>query len=129
MQSKAKAEKNQAREHSMSENSCQLCAVEKLTFDPPPIYCSICGARIKRNATYYTLGSGETRHYFCVPCYNEARGETIEVEGSTFQKTKLEKKKNDEETEEWVKFSYKSFFLFIFFRCVTLIYFYLFGNC
>nr|XP_009399627.1 PREDICTED: probable histone acetyltransferase HAC-like 1 isoform X1 [Musa acuminata subsp. malaccensis]XP_009399628.1 PREDICTED: probable histone acetyltransferase HAC-like 1 isoform X1 [Musa acuminata subsp. malaccensis]XP_009399629.1 PREDICTED: probable histone acetyltransferase HAC-like 1 isoform X1 [Musa acuminata subsp. malaccensis]XP_009399630.1 PREDICTED: probable histone acetyltransferase HAC-like 1 isoform X1 [Musa acuminata subsp. malaccensis]XP_018681904.1 PREDICTED: probable hist len=100
-QSKAKAEKNQAREHSMSENSCQLCAVEKLTFDPPPIYCSICGARIKRNATYYTLGSGETRHYFCVPCYNEARGETIEVEGSTFQKTKLEKKKNDEETEEW----------------------------
>ncbi|WOL13825.1 putative histone acetyltransferase HAC-like 1 isoform X1 [Canna indica] len=100
-QSKAKAEKNQAMEFSMSENSCQLCAVEKLTFDPPPIYCSTCGARIKRNAMYYTIGSGETRHYFCIPCYNEARGETIEVEGSTFLKAKLEKKKNDEETEEW----------------------------
>ncbi|CAD5186956.1 unnamed protein product [Musa acuminata subsp. malaccensis] len=100
-QSKAKAEKNQARERSMTENSCQLCAVEKLTFEPPPIYCSPCGARIKRNAFYYTIGSSETRHYFCIPCYNEARGETIEAEGSTFLKTKLEKKRNDEETEEW----------------------------
>ncbi|KAL2624520.1 hypothetical protein AAZV13_07G000200 [Glycine max] len=42
-QSKSKAEKNQAMEHSMSENSCQLCAVEKLTFEPPPIYCTTCG--------------------------------------------------------------------------------------
>ncbi|XP_072953794.1 probable histone acetyltransferase HAC-like 1 [Typha angustifolia] len=100
-QSKAKAEKNQAMERSMSENSCQLCAVEKLTFEPPPIYCSPCGARIKRNAMYYTIGSGETRHYFCIPCYNEARGDTIEAEGVPFQKTKLEKKKNDEEIEEW----------------------------
>ncbi|KAG9141278.1 hypothetical protein Leryth_001754 [Lithospermum erythrorhizon] len=57
-QSKAKAEKNQAMEHSMSENSCQLCAVEKVTFEPPPIYCSPCGARIKkRNAMYYTIGA------------------------------------------------------------------------
>ncbi|XP_042440464.1 probable histone acetyltransferase HAC-like 1 isoform X2 [Zingiber officinale] len=100
-QSKAKAEKNQAIGHSMNENSCQLCAVEKLTFDPTPLYCSICGARIKRNAMYYTVGSGETRHYFCIPCYNEARSDTIAVEGSTLLKAKLEKKKNDEETEEW----------------------------
>ncbi|KAJ4958739.1 hypothetical protein NE237_025850 [Protea cynaroides] len=77
-QSKAKAEKNQAMEHSMSENSCQLCAVEKLTFEPPPIYCTPCGARIKRNAMYYTMGTGDTRHYFCIPCYNEARGDIIE---------------------------------------------------
>ncbi|KAG8638160.1 histone acetyltransferase HAC1 isoform X2 [Manihot esculenta] len=100
-QSKAKAEKNQAMEHSMSENSCQLCAVEKLTFEPPPIYCTPCGARIKRNAMYYTMGAGDTRHYFCIPCYNEARGDTIVVDGSAIQKARLEKKKNDEETEEW----------------------------
>ncbi|KAG0464358.1 hypothetical protein HPP92_020427 [Vanilla planifolia] len=100
-QSKAKAEKNQAMERSMSENSCQLCAVEKLTFEPPPIYCTPCGARIKRNAMFYTVGTGDTRHYFCIPCYNEARGDTIEAEGSMFSKSRLEKKKNDEETEEW----------------------------
>ncbi|KAJ0984122.1 hypothetical protein J5N97_002478 [Dioscorea zingiberensis] len=100
-QSKAKAEKNQAMENAMSENSCQLCAVEKLTFEPPPIYCSSCGARIKRNATYYTVGTGDSRHYFCIPCYNEARGDTIEVDGATFLKSRLDKKRNDEETEEW----------------------------
>lgn len=100
-QSKAKAEKNQAMEHSMSENSCQLCAVEKLTFEPPPTYCTPCGARIKRNAMYYTVGTGDTRHYFCIPCYNEARGDTILVDGTSVLKARLEKKKNDEETEEW----------------------------
>lgn len=102
LQSKAKAEKNQAIGHSENENSCQLCRVEKLTFEPPPIYCSICGGRIKRNAPYHTVGTGDTRHYFCIPCYNDSRGETIEVEGQTFPKAKLEKKRNDEETEEWV---------------------------
>lgn len=86
----------------MSENSCQLCAVEKLTFEPPPTYCTPCGARIKRNAMYYTIGAGETRHYFCIPCYNEARGDTMVVDGSTIPKARMEKKKNDEETEEWV---------------------------
>ncbi|XP_057549775.1 histone acetyltransferase HAC1-like isoform X2 [Amaranthus tricolor] len=100
-QSKAKAEKNQAMENSMSENSCQLCAVEKLTFEPPPIYCTPCGARIKRNAMYYTIGAGDTRHYFCIPCYNEARGDTVSVDGTPVAKARLEKKKNDEETEEW----------------------------
>ncbi|KAL2482167.1 Histone acetyltransferase HAC12 [Forsythia ovata] len=100
-QSKAKAEKNQAMERSMSENSCQLCAVEKLTFEPPPIYCTPCGARIKRNAMYYTIGAGDTRHYFCIPCYNESRGDTIVVDTTAIPKARMEKKKNDEETEEW----------------------------
>jgi E1A/CREB-binding protein len=86
----------------MSENACRLCAVEKLTFEPPPIYCTACGARIKRNASYYTTGSGDTRHYFCVPCYNEVRSENVEMEGMVYPKAKLEKKKNDEETEEAV---------------------------
>eukprot|EP01018_Ginkgo_biloba_P020002 Gb_02923 [translate_table: standard] len=103
-QSKAKAEKNQAMEHQMSENSCQLCAVEKLTFEPPPIYCTPCGVRIKRNAPFYTVGSGDTRHYFCIPCYNDIRGDSVKVDGLTFFKSRLEKRKNDEETEEaWVQ--------------------------
>lgn len=115
LQSKAKAEKNQAMEHAMSENSCQLCAVEKLTFEPPPIYCTPCGARIKRNAMYYTFGTGDTRHYLCIPCYNEARGDTIVVDGTTVLKARLEKKKNDEETEEWVESAicYLLFLLFV----------------
>lgn len=113
LQSKAKAEKNQAMEHSMSENSCQLCAVEKLTFEPPPIYCTPCGARIKRNAMYFTTGSGDTRYYFCIPCYNEVRSDTIEVDGVSIAKARLEKKKNDEETEEWVGFCALLSFFFV----------------
>ncbi|XP_073286278.1 histone acetyltransferase HAC1-like isoform X1 [Primulina huaijiensis] len=103
-QSKAKAEKNQAMGHSMNENSCQLCAVEKLNFEPLPIYCTPCGARIKRNAMYYTFGAGDTRHSFCIPCYNEARGDTIVVDRTSIPKTRVEKKKNDDNPEEgWVQ--------------------------
>lgn len=87
----------------MSENSCQLCAVEKLTFEPPPIYCTTCGVRIKRNNMYYTMGTGDTRHYFCIPCYNDTRSENLMVDGTPIPKSRLEKKKNDEETEEWVR--------------------------
>ncbi|CAM8948547.1 unnamed protein product [Rhodiola kirilowii] len=100
-QSKAKAEKNQAMEHSMSENSCQLCAVEKLTFEPTPTYCTPCGAQIKGNAMYYTVGAGDTRNFFCIPCYNDARGDSVAVDGNMVLKSRFEKKKNDEETEEW----------------------------
>ena len=89
----------------MSENSCQLCAVEKLTFEPPPIYCTPCGGRIKRNAMYYTMGAGDARQFFCIPCYNEARGDTIVADGTAIPKARLEKKRNDEETEEWVRLS------------------------
>ncbi|MCO5612855.1 hypothetical protein L7F22_067126 [Adiantum nelumboides] len=103
-QSKAKAEKNQALEHHMNENSCQLCAVETLTFEPPPIYCALCGARIKRNAVYCTMQCGETRHYFCMPCCNDSRSDSIIVDGQAYLKSRLEKRRNDEETEEpWVQ--------------------------
>lgn len=102
----------------MSENSCQLCAVERLAFDPPPLYCSPCGARIKRNASYYTFGMGDTRNFFCVHCYNDARGDGIMVDGNIVRKSRLEKKKNDEEAEEWVGYLFFSslplFFLMIY---------------
>ncbi|KAI4347433.1 hypothetical protein L6164_008247 [Bauhinia variegata] len=88
-------------EHSKSEKCCQLCAVDhQLTFDPPPVYCTPCGAGIKRNATYYTLGAGETQHCLCVPCYDKAQGDTVTVYGKAIPKARLEKKENDEETEE-----------------------------
>eukprot|EP01018_Ginkgo_biloba_P022499 Gb_41268 [translate_table: standard] len=86
----------------MSDNSCQLCAVEKLMLEPAPIYCTPCGARIKRNAVYHTMGTSESRHSFCIPCYN--RSDTVEVDGVLHPKSKLEKMKNNEETEEgWVQ--------------------------
>ncbi|CAN6819123.1 unnamed protein product [Brassica oleracea] len=103
-QSKTKAEKNKAMGLSMSENSCQLCAVERLAFEPTPIYCTPCGARVKRNAMHYTVVVGESRHYVCIPCYNETRTNTVTVDGTPVPKARFEKKKNDEEVEEsWVQ--------------------------
>ncbi|ESQ48727.1 hypothetical protein EUTSA_v10019887mg [Eutrema salsugineum] len=103
-QSKTKAEKNKAMGLAMSENSCQLCAVERLAFEPTPIYCTPCGARVKRNAMHYTVVAGESRHYVCIPCYNETRTNTVTIDGTPVPKSRFEKKKNDEEVEEsWVQ--------------------------
>ncbi|KAG7600692.1 Zinc finger FYVE/PHD-type [Arabidopsis suecica] len=103
-QSKTKADKYKAMGFSLSANSCQLCAVERLVFEPIPIYCSPCGVRIKKNAFYYSIAAGESRHYVCAPCYNEARENTVSVDGTSIPKARLEKKKNDEKIEEgWVQ--------------------------
>ncbi|KAK3131224.1 hypothetical protein QOZ80_6BG0503690 [Eleusine coracana subsp. coracana] len=104
-QSKAKAEKNQAMGHSKNENSCQLCKLERLTFEPTPIYCSPCGSRIKRNAPYYIATLSESGCYnFCASCYTESRSDSIFVGSIQLLKSKLEKRRNDDELEEgWVE--------------------------
>ncbi|KAJ4961652.1 hypothetical protein NE237_021562 [Protea cynaroides] len=103
-QGKAKVEKNHAMRHSTSENACRLCKLENLSFEPPPIYCSLCGARIKRNVMYYTAADGIMRHCLCTSCYNENRVESITVDGHNLRKASLQKKKNDEVAEEsWVQ--------------------------
>ncbi|KAL6873634.1 hypothetical protein ACP4OV_013716 [Aristida adscensionis] len=103
-QSKFKPEKNQAIGHSENEASCQLCKVENLMLEPLPMYCSLCGTRIKRNASYYGGIINESRHHFCVQCYNESRSDFVFVDNSRFLKSKLEKNRNDAEVEEaWVQ--------------------------
>ncbi|CAA7027415.1 unnamed protein product [Microthlaspi erraticum] len=103
-QSKSKADKNRAMGCSMSANACQLCGVERLVFEPIPIYCSPCGVRIKRNAVHYSAAAGESRHHVCAHCYNEARENSVSVDGTCIPKTSLEKKKNDEQIGEgWVQ--------------------------
>ncbi|EOA39293.1 hypothetical protein CARUB_v10012304mg [Capsella rubella] len=104
-QSKTKADKNKAMGCTMSENSCQLCAVERLVFEPIPVYCSPCGVRIKKNALhYYCVVAGESRHYVCSPCYNEAHENLVSLDGTSIPKASLEKKKNDEQVGEgWVQ--------------------------
>ncbi|KAL2466281.1 Histone acetyltransferase HAC1 [Abeliophyllum distichum] len=90
--------------HSTSEKSCQLCGLEKLMFEPPPIYCTPCAARIKRNSVYYTATPPDRQYCFCIPCYNDACGDTIVVYGTSIPKAGMKEKENNEETEEpWVQ--------------------------
>ncbi|CAN8287932.1 unnamed protein product [Cochlearia groenlandica] len=103
-QSKIKADKNKAMGHYMTVNSCQLCAIEKLVFEPIPIYCSPCGTRIKRNALHYSFVARESRQYVCSPCYNGTHENSVSIDGTPISKSRLEKKKNDEQVEEgWVQ--------------------------
>ncbi|KAJ4889769.1 histone acetyltransferase of the CBP family 4 [Raphanus sativus] len=103
-QSKTKAGKNKAMGGFISADACQLCAIEKLVFEPIPIYCSPCGVRIKRNAFHYSVAAGESRHHVCATCYNEARENSVSVDGTCIPKARLEKKKNDEQViEGWVQ--------------------------
>ena len=109
-QSKAKAEKNQLLGQWENVNSCQLCKVEKLFFEPPPKFCSPCGARIKKNAPYYSGTITESGpYYFCLPCYNESRSDSVLVDSIQFLKSKLEKKRNNDEFEEAVSISVSLF--------------------
>lgn len=35
------------------ENQCQACGDKRLTFEPPSLYCTCCGQRIKRNQVWF----------------------------------------------------------------------------
>ncbi|KAK6129078.1 hypothetical protein DH2020_037191 [Rehmannia glutinosa] len=89
----------------VDENTCQLCAVKKLTFTAPPMYCTYCGDRIKHGLTYYkTLDGMGAEYCFCTLCFKRSRGGNISFRGLSFSKTKLQKTKNaDEFVEAWVQ--------------------------
>ena len=95
----------------ITEQACRACGVERLTFEPPPLYCYSCVARIKRGQVYYHIPphvtGGEVRKdAWCNACYNAING-SIEVEGTKYAKSQLAKKKNDDDLEEpWVQCDY-----------------------
>ncbi|KAK9824572.1 hypothetical protein WJX72_011411 [[Myrmecia] bisecta] len=88
------------------DNACKACGETRLTFEPPSVYCTSCGQRIKRNQVYYCtpLKKSEVKGYWCHPCYTEHKGDRIDLDGTLIRKLELEKRKNDEEMEEgWVQ--------------------------
>lgn len=50
------------------------------------------------------MAGTDTKHVVCTQCFADQRGDTVDIEGHQFPKSKLEKRKNDEEVEEAVGF-------------------------
>ncbi|KAG1334097.1 histone acetyltransferase HAC1 [Cocos nucifera] len=111
-QSKRNAEKVEGVELLVDQNSCSLCGMDKLLFEPPPRYCASCSKQINSKGVYYslrnanmTIGS-DARISLCSKCYNSSR-ENVKMDGQDIPKFKLEKRWNyaetDAETEWWVQ--------------------------
>lgn len=69
-----------------------------------PIYCTPCGARIKKKGNYYLYSVEDHKHAICTSCFRRAKGEAIEIESQMIPKAQLEMKINDEQIEEEVTF-------------------------
>lgn len=90
--------------HAVGPNTCQLCALDGLTFTAMAMYCTSCGAQIKHRLTYYWIQDGMgARYCFCTICFRKSRGGNISFRGLSFSKTKLHKDKNTEESGEAVR--------------------------
>ena len=69
-----------------------MCLLTKLSFEPPVIYCTSCGLKIKRGQTFHSTppsDNNDLRGYFCHQCYNEHKGERIVMEAAQFKKADL----------------------------------------
>ena len=93
-----------------TESACRACGVERLTFEPPPLYCYSCVGRIKRGQVFHHVpsmpGAEGRRDAWCNPCFNSIQG-YVDVEGQRFPKQAMVKKKNDDDLEEpWVQCDY-----------------------
>jgi len=54
----------------------QVCGYARLLFEPPTMYCMLCGQRIKRGQVYYgTPPEYENKGCWCHACYTDIKGE------------------------------------------------------
>ncbi|KAK9683256.1 hypothetical protein RND81_10G126800 [Saponaria officinalis] len=89
---------------SVSDNFCQLCTKDRLSFPPMPIYCSACGLRVNNYQSYYSAKDGQAQFCICTRCYHNCRAGNIKFNEFTVSKTALHPRKNNLVTDEsWVQ--------------------------
>jgi E1A/CREB-binding protein len=90
------------------DDACRVCQQTKLTFEPPCLYCTQCGQRIKRGQVYHTTPPEvDNKAFWCHSCFSGHNGDKVPYDGAPegfVAKPSFIKKKNDEEIEEgWVQ--------------------------
>lgn len=92
-------------ENSKKVQACGLCGCEKLNFEPPVFFCNGANCptkRIRRNTHFFI--TADKQYAWCNQCFNELKGDTIDVGVTKVKKADLAKRKNDEVHEEsWVQ--------------------------
>lgn len=100
---KSKSDKACPMCHAPECETCPICEMGCVTFEPRLLYCAKCEKKIGRNAVYYA-GVGYL-YAWCHDCYDKSRGDEVAAAGGTkrFKKKDLVKKKNNELfAEPWV---------------------------
>jgi E1A/CREB-binding protein len=90
------------------EDACTVCNQGRLLFEPPCLYCTQCGQRIKRGQTYHaTPPEVELKAFWCHGCFSEHKGDRIPYDGvqdGYLVKSWMVKTKNEQNIEEaWVQ--------------------------
>ncbi|KAI9077256.1 hypothetical protein K1719_040827 [Acacia pycnantha] len=88
------------------DNSCSLCGVKNRVFQQQDIWCLSCNKIIKRYTKYYGRKAehNDEEQCFCMACFNNSKGDSIQFNGVSLQKELLDCKNNDHhDVEGWVQ--------------------------
>ncbi|KAI9117788.1 hypothetical protein K1719_011203 [Acacia pycnantha] len=88
------------------DNSCSLCGIKNRVFQRQDICCLSCNKIIKRDTKYYGRKAehSDEEQCFCMACFNNSKGDSIQFNGVSLQKELLDcKKNNHHDVEGWVQ--------------------------
>ena len=120
-QSKEKSQKKQVTDQATDVNTCSLCGMKDLYFDPPARYCAACYKKINPKGICYSMSiayGSDQQTLVCRECFNNPC-EIVDLGGKSVLKANLRKIKNyaeNEELDEWVRLLliiFPNYFLFI----------------
>ncbi|CAL5078482.1 unnamed protein product [Urochloa decumbens] len=79
------------------QNTCSLCGMEKLLFEPPPRFCALCFKIINSTGCYYAeVENGKDKSSICSKCHHLSSSRAKYVKRFDYAET-------DAETEWWVQ--------------------------
>ncbi|ONK66260.1 uncharacterized protein A4U43_C06F5870 [Asparagus officinalis] len=108
-QSEKKTEENQGLGLAADMNTCSLCGMKDLRFEPPSRYCAQCYKKINHKGVCYSIKSvvdeSDLQVLFCRECFQEP-GENLKFGSTSYLKANLVRTKNyveaDDVDESWV---------------------------